>query len=76
MVLAPQTVKDVTKTPSLSLIFISPLSLLISIVSLSTYKIMKIADATSNEELREIERKLTSASEKMKQALLDLERED
>jgi len=49
---------------------------LISIVSLSTYKIMKIADATSNEELREIERKLTSASEKMKQALLDLERED
>ena len=49
---------------------------LISVVSLSTYKIMKIADTTSDEELKEIGKKLTSASEKMKQALLDLKRED
>jgi len=49
---------------------------LISVVSLSTYKIMKIADTTSDEELKEIGKKLTSASEKMKQALLDLRRED
>ena len=49
---------------------------LISVVSLSTYKIMKIADTASDEELKEIGKKLTSASEKMKQALLDLEREN
>lgn len=49
---------------------------LISVVSLSTYKIMKIAKRTSNEELKDIGEKLTTASEKMKQVLLDLERED
>lgn len=49
---------------------------LISVVSLSTYKIMKIAEKFSDEELKEIGSKLTSVSEKMKQAISSLEREN
>ena len=48
---------------------------LISVVSLSTYKIMKIAEKASDEELKELGQKLTSVSEKMKQLLLDYENE-
>ncbi len=48
---------------------------LISVVSLSTYKIMKIAEKSSDEELKGLGQKLTSVSEKMKQLLLDYGKE-